>query len=147
MDFFIPILSTLAIGAVLILLMVALVSAPWQVLLLILVLGAAISQWLIRRNHLQGVLEDLEDSDALRSPTSDANPSNPQAVSFESSATHSAEHHKNHKDSFLFYRGASYKPSSSLWETDTTNIEITGKYRGGLWRSFIRAGETTFFRQ
>jgi membrane protein implicated in regulation of membrane protease activity len=118
MDFLLPILNTLALAAVAIAIMVGLVESPWQLLLLILVLATIISQWLIRRSHLQNVLTDLEDSDT-HSQTLQGKPS----VGKE-----------NTENNVLSYRGANYTPSSPN-HPPKTPLELVGKYRGGWWRS------------
>jgi hypothetical protein len=118
MDFLLPILNALALAAVLIAVMVGLIESPWQLLLLILVLATLVSQWLIRRNHLQSVLVDLEDSD-VQPPTGQAKPSKDK---------------ENKENKVLSYRGANYTPSSTD-DTSTTPLELVGKYRGGWWRS------------
>lgn len=113
MDFFIPILNTLVIAGLLILLMVGLMSAPWQVLLLILVLGILVYQWLIRRHHLQGVLRDLNS-------VSEAD----VEVQVEETTELALE------DQVLQYRGASYSASAS--DQSHEMVEAMGQYRGGL---------------
>lgn len=123
MDFLIPILNTLVIAAVFILLMVGLVSAPWQVLLLILVLGILAYQWLIHRHHLEGVLKDINqnlEADAAMSPEEPASHTNPSS------------------NQVLHYRGASYMTSAAPPESELphTLLEMTGQYRGGV-RKFL----------
>lgn len=122
MDFFIPILNTLAIAVILILLMVGLMSAPWQVLLLILVLGILAYQWLIRRHHLQSVLKDINATMAERQIRN----GQPEATIQPAEPTFNR---------VLHYRGASYnaaEPSSeSSHPTVEPTVEIIGQYRGG----------------
>lgn len=122
MDFLIPILNTLAIAVVCILLMVGLMSAPWQVLLLILVLGILAYQWLIHRHHLESVLKDINPSLEADAGTQREEP----APHLESS------------NQVLHYRGASYTPSVTPPESELPHavIEITGQYRGGI-RKFL----------
>lgn len=114
MDFFIPILNTLLIAGLLILLMVGLMFAPWQVLLLILVLGILSYQWLIRRHHLQGALEDINSS--LETDVE----------------IQSEEHAESASNQVLQYRGASYSPSTAAPDRIHSMTEVTGQYRGGL---------------
>jgi hypothetical protein len=119
MDFLIPILNTLALAAVAILLMVGLIESPWQLLLLILVVATLLSQWLIRRSHLQSVLNDLDKTDAAANT----------AANISSKLSRQAE------KPTLSYRGANYTQSRSISDGSTTPLEMVGKYRGGLWRS------------
>lgn len=137
MDFIIPILNTLAIAIVLILLMVGLMSAPWQVLLLILLLGILAYQWLVRRDHLEGVLADVNADIAKNSVVESSrfatNGSKTDAEALAPSAELSI-------DSVLHYRGVSYAPPATS-ETLLTTVEITGRYRGGVHKSSVRVIE------
>ncbi|WP_416676242.1 DUF4278 domain-containing protein [Egbenema bharatensis] len=126
MDFLIPILNAIALGILAILMMVGLIEAPWQVLLLILVLTAVLCQWLIRRNHLQAVLKDLEGNGDSPSTTDSDWFQADEAVQRHSTPT-------GKDKSQLSYRGASYQAPSA--DRSTHSLEIVGKYRGGLWRS------------
>ncbi|NJO44055.1 MAG: DUF4278 domain-containing protein [Cyanobacteria bacterium CRU_2_1] len=121
MDFFTVVFNTLAIAIALILLIIGLFSAPWQVLLLILVLGLLGSRWLIGRSHLQGVLEETSDVNSAISSASNDQPATSEPA----------------RRKLLSYRGASYKPSTPSSETsaETDRVEVSGKYRGGIWKS------------
>lgn len=119
MDFFIPILNTLAIAVILILLMVGLMSAPWQVLLLILVLGILAYQWLIHRHHLQSVLKDINAN------TAEAEILNSQPTETAQSATPTLSR-------VLHYRGASYEATGPSDEAAHSTAEVIGQYRGGV---------------
>jgi UPF0716 family protein affecting phage T7 exclusion len=139
MDFLIPIFNTLVIAVAAILLMVGLMSAPWQVLLLILALGVWLSKWLIRRSQLQEALEDLEGLE-----TSPVEPSQPVAnVEMPLSSVAAAPIDA----ATLSYRGASYSPPQSQAASDNNDDNQdgvqqkdaaseslrSGKYRGGIW--------------
>jgi hypothetical protein len=128
MDFFIPILNTLAIAVVLILLMVGLVSAPWQLLLLILILGLLAYQWLIRRNHLQSVLQDLN-----------SNTETNGVDSLERQAEETIHMVEPSHGQILHYRGISYPAPVSEPDAEPSHsgVEITGQYRGGLRKFFL----------
>jgi membrane protein implicated in regulation of membrane protease activity len=125
MDFLIPIFNTLVIAVAGILLMVGLMSAPWQVLLLILVLGVWLSKWLIRRSQLQEVLEDLDGLSHSQTATNGQMPlSSEPAPSIDTTT--------------LSYRGASYMPptnqaSENNSESYAEKDAVSGKYRGGIW--------------
>jgi hypothetical protein len=123
MDFLIPILNTIALGILAILMMVGLIEAPWQVLLLILVLTTVLCQWLIRRSHLQSVLKDLEGNSESKTAANSATFHTDEADRQQSTPSDKSQ---------LSYRGASYKPPSA---DRAHSLEIVGKYRGGLWRS------------
>lgn len=140
MDFFIPILNTLAIAVVLVLIMVGLVSAPWQVLLLILILGILSYQWLIKRHHLQNVMADLNSNyDASHIPNKAEAPSQTIKRSAEFKQPVESE---QPAEQVLYYRGATYISSvSPTSENRADTIEITGHYRGGLHRSSIKIGD------
>ena len=137
MDFLIPILNTLALAVAAILLIVGLVEAPWQLLLLLLVLATVVSQWLIRRSHLQSVLNELENSDSATAPQSPLSSSQvgrslPPPDGFPSSQS---------SDSPFLYRGASYTPPQFFHRLSDTQdvsfpvLEVSGKYRGSFWKS------------
>jgi len=141
MDFFLPILNTLAIAVALILLMVGLMSAPWQVLLVILLLGILTYQWLVRRDHLEGVLADVNADMAKQLATASDRSSAPfetdaetLAKATESSAELSVD---SSVDPVLHYRGATYIPPA-LSKALPTIVEITGRYRGGVHKSSVR---------
>jgi hypothetical protein len=57
-DFFIPLISTLGGAALLIALLVGLCSAPWQVLLLILVGGLWLTEKLIQDNQRRSMSDE-----------------------------------------------------------------------------------------
>lgn len=140
MDFIIPILNTLAIAIVLILLMVGLMSAPWQVLLLILLLGILIYQWLVRRDHLEGVLADVN-ADIARSLVVASRSSTINNTKVQTETLSPApELSELSIDPVLHYRGASYIPPAAS-ETLPTLIEVTGRYRGGIHKALVRVIE------
>jgi hypothetical protein len=58
MDFLIPLMNTLAIGAAILTLLFALFSAPWQILLLILITGLWGTQRLMQDNLRRSLRED-----------------------------------------------------------------------------------------
>lgn len=55
MDFLIPLFNTLAIAAILISLLVGLFTAPWQLLLVILLTGLWLTQRLLQDNARRGL--------------------------------------------------------------------------------------------
>jgi hypothetical protein len=65
MDFFIPLISTLATLAFLVALFVGLSSAPWQVLLMILMGGLWMTEKLMQDNHRRSMADE---NPALRLP-------------------------------------------------------------------------------
>lgn len=141
MDFLIPILNTLALAVALILLMVGLVEAPWQLLLFILVLATVVSQWLIRRSHLQTVLNELENSDSTTVTPSSLSTSLIDRSSVDRSIpSQDVSQPSQSSDSPLLYRGASYTPPQVLdasSDASPFSLEVSGKYRGSCWRSSI----------
>ncbi|GAB4228277.1 MAG: hypothetical protein Kow00121_57150 [Elainellaceae cyanobacterium] len=134
MDSLLPIFNTLALTIAAILIVFALIAAPWQVLFLILVFGILASQWLIRRNHLENVLEDMgkpavgESGISFTQPSS-TEPSGSASISQNSDPT---------SDSFLSYRGANYRRlTEELFPSGVSGKSfLSGKYRGGFWTSF-----------
>ncbi len=134
MDFLISILTMLALAIGVIAIMVALFSASWQVLLIVLIGGIVVSQWLIHQHHLEKVIQDVE---ADLDPNPDPNPELEASELEEISATDTlAENTFKFSeagcDAVLSYRGASYQKPDSV-EADTSVVE--GKYRGQNWQS------------
>lgn len=120
MDFFIPLINTMALAGLLIVLMVGLVSAPWQVLLLVLIVG------------LFGIerLKNLRPPSAIATldrPSPDVE--NPLASQYSSESQPIQE---NIQDVVFVYRGSTYKPASLSEASDMA--EVSGKYRGQVWR-------------
>jgi predicted lipid-binding transport protein (Tim44 family) len=58
MDFFIPLISTLGMLAFLIALFVGLFSAPWQVLIMILIGGLWMTEKLMQDNHRRSMTDE-----------------------------------------------------------------------------------------
>jgi hypothetical protein len=119
MDFFIPLINTIALAGLLIVLMVGLVSAPWQVLLLLLIAG----------------LFGIERLKNLRPPAAIAAPDLPSTDVENSLASQCSPEsqpiQEKIQDVVFVYRGSTYKPASS----ETSDLaEVSGKYRGQVWR-------------
>lgn len=97
-----------------------LLSAPWQVLLVFLVLVLGLTQWYLMQ--FQRKISDGESFQELPPP-----PAPSQPFSKDTSLDCKT----------LSYRGAKYAPSA----TDSSALgksSIIGKYRGAIWRSFQR---------
>lgn len=123
MDFFILIRNLVVAIVLAVALLVGLFSAPWQVLLIILIAGVVMSQWLIERHHLQGEIRDIGNLDASQALTN-------SSEGLEEADLSAEQHHSP----TLSYRGANYTPSANTSEKDTEvdAFEALGKYRGGL---------------
>jgi hypothetical protein len=119
MDFFIPLFNTMALAGLLLALIVGLVLAPWQVLLLVLIAG------------LLGI-ERLKRLPSSTSYTSD--PPNDTSGSLSTSLTSSLPQDGPSKsqDVVFVYRGSTYKVPS-IADNDEP-VEISGKYRGQVWK-------------
>jgi hypothetical protein len=127
MDFLIPIFNTLVLAVATILLIVGLMSAPWQLLLLILVAGILASKWLIRQSQLQDVLEDIE---GLESSQPIADIEAPAASPMEQPSPPPQCSDAN----TLSYRGANYASGSpTAPSANQSKSVLSGKYRGGHW--------------
>ncbi|HEY9620784.1 MAG TPA: DUF4278 domain-containing protein [Crinalium sp.] len=120
MDFFIPLINTMALAAILIAFVVGLLLAPWQILLLLLILGLAGIEWL--KN-----LQPSRSSHPIK-PPSDGD----QTVTAQPSPSTLQKTQQKIRDTVLVYRGASYKQPSVIDETEL--VEISGKYRGQIWK-------------
>lgn len=100
MEFFVPLFTSLAIAAVLIALLVGLMSAPWQLLLLLLLAGLLGTRWLMYRSHLL----DLPSEQATHPAA--ASPAEPTPAPAEPASAPSG-------DPVLIYRGVVYRQGSS----------------------------------
>ncbi|WP_421657187.1 DUF4278 domain-containing protein [Leptothermofonsia sp. ETS-13] len=101
------------------LLFFGLVLAPWQVLLLLLVLGWMTIWWLMKRNQIGSLLQESEDLVTTSSSEHSDSTATPQVG----------------KDYPLVYRGASYQPIlPPATDPPAKIIEISGKYRGSIWK-------------
>lgn len=118
---FVAIASVVVIGVVIAL--VSLFEAPWQILLLFLLLVLAFTEWVLAANRNQSEASPSNSASDAESPSSVESGITVQDAS-EASKT-------------LLYRGAPYKAPNSLTQ-ESSGKEISGKYRGGIWRSFTR---------
>lgn len=111
-------LAGLLIGIVAVLLLImGLISAPWQVLLLLLVIGLVVIWWLMEQNRSRSLPQEAEG----------VSPSNYSEAPVESSDPQPMQP--------LTYRGTIYKPKSdSELEVSGKGGEISGKYRGSVWK-------------
>jgi membrane protein implicated in regulation of membrane protease activity len=118
---FVAIASAVVIGVVIAL--VSLFEAPWQILLLFLLLVLAFTEWLLAANR--------KPNEAL------SQNSTPQAEkpSIEPTAT---VQDVSEASKTLLYRGAPYKAPNTPTQ-ESLGKEVSGKYRGGIWRSFTRS--------
>jgi membrane protein implicated in regulation of membrane protease activity len=116
---FLAISFVIAVGVVLAL--VSLLSAPWQILLFFLVAVFLLTNRLLAENQKQDEFVPKEN----------------ESTSVNESATHSEAttlQDVAEAEKMLTYRGACYKPPTV--PTDgLANREVSGKYRGGTWRS------------
>ncbi len=115
-----PTLAGLLIAIVAALLLVfGLILAPWQVLLLLLVIGLVAIWWLMKQNQIEDLLQkpgDIVTRDSSENSNSTATPQ----VS---------------EDYPLVYRGASYQPVvPPTTDPPTQTVEVSGKYRGSIWK-------------
>lgn len=108
-------------------------AAPWQVLLLLLVVGLGVIWWLLEQNRSRSMPQEAEETspssslgNALDLPVK---PSSSQPI----------------QDQPLTYRGTIYKPQSSSTADAQTNeeVEISGKYRGNVWKKRPAPGSAT----
>lgn len=122
MEFFVPLVNTMALAGLLIALMVGLMLAPWQVLLLVLIAGLA------------GIerLKTLSSSTPhpLDAPSRFTDSSPDSLIAAQNLSTPQPASEKS-QDIIFTYRGSTYKPPS-LADVDDL-AEISGKYRGQAW--------------
>jgi hypothetical protein len=118
------------------LLALGLASAPWQVLLLILLAVLLIPQWLLRQNQkvLQGMPIEMPIADA---PGTALTPHVAQTpVSSDNQSGHTTESSAPPPDT-LVYRGATYSNTTPAPVENKSGKyngnEISGKYRGCTW--------------
>lgn len=118
MDVFLSLVSILGMIVAALALVAGLLSAPWQILLLLLLAGLFGLRWLSAQSDRLSIDIDRqlaqEDTDSFRAVPS------PPAFSAPEQA--------------LVYRGSRYKLQEEGIEA-TQSLEVSGKYRGGLWRS------------
>jgi hypothetical protein len=113
-------LAGLLIGIVAALLLImGLISAPWQVLLLLLVVGLGGIWWLMEQNRSRSLPQEAEGVSPSNYSEALDEPSPPQPMQGQP----------------LTYRGTIYKPKSdSEPEVAGKEGEISGKYRGSVWK-------------
>lgn len=135
MDFLIPILNMIALAIGVVAILVGLFSAPWQVLLIILLFGILTSRWLIHRSHLEGAIEDIGNLETLDT-TQSFEPSPAQNSYAQSSPAD--------QNTFLSYRGNNYKPRLLTPDkiAEISFPERSGRYRGVWWKTSNRASIT-----
>lgn len=118
MDVVVPLASILALVTTIFLLVFGLFTAPWQLLFLLLVSGLLGIRWLMEQNHLTRSAQQLT---GLGIDVQDLN----HAGSLDPSSVKKP----------LTYRGACYTPQSLKTAiAQATSVEVSGKYRGGLWK-------------
>jgi membrane protein implicated in regulation of membrane protease activity len=117
---FLAVAFVVVVGVVLAL--VSLISAPWQILLLFLVAVLLLTNRLLAESQKQGEFTSKQDE----STSADKSTTSPEATTLQDVAE---------AEKMLTYRGACYKPPTVPLD-GLTNREVSGKYRGGIWRSF-----------
>lgn len=117
MDSLASLLSIFAVILAAFALLVGLLSAPWQILLLLLLLGLLNIRRVMRQSHLSAA--DAFQAQSMVQPTDSLTPTPSPPPE-------------------LTYRGASYQLcdlSTSIDATDASHAEVSGKYRGNIWKS------------
>ena len=136
MSFFVPIVNAIIMAVGLLLLVTGVVVAPWQIKVIILVLGLVLAQQALRAIQ-------TEDNSSLITDVSSAMADSPE--SHRSSKGKKSENQSvsdNRPDvAHLTYRGRSYDKSSSP-SLLLTGKATSGKYRGKPWHSILTFSTT-----
>jgi predicted membrane metal-binding protein len=94
-----------------------LVSTPWQILLVLLVVGLVTIWWLMRQNSVQVVAETASEVESAIAP-----------------ATTCQDQSSAFVDPALKYRGTSYSSTTELNPSQPQPVQTTGRYRGSFWQ-------------
>lgn len=127
MDFFIPLVNTLALAAGLLALMVGLVLSPWQFLLVLLILGLLSTQRLLAQTQRPLASTTLTPPDTQQ-----------DAFPIKSELAESQDILGQVQEQVLIYRGTRYRHTSKTSDTSDAidqvlASEISGRYRGSFW--------------